>query len=50
MSKWFADPYDSDFKHHFLKNKSEDEQFDEFFPEHPLSQARLLIKQIIETL
>ena len=45
---WMADPYDKDYNKGFLMNISEEEQFDEMFPEHPLSKARSLAKYIID--
>ena len=45
--KWWCDPYDETLKRSFLMNLSEQEQFDEYFPDHPLSQARALIKHLI---
>ncbi len=45
--KWWRDPYDETLKRSFLMNLSELEQFDEYFPDHPLSQARALIKHLI---
>lgn len=37
---WTRDPYDADYKHGKLMNKSEFREFDLLFPEHPLSMAR----------
>lgn len=48
MEKWSVDPYDPDFKKGFLMNISEKTEFDELFPQHPLSEARKLVKFIIE--
>ncbi len=45
---WQMDPYDESFKKGFLMNWSEQDIFDEMFPEHPLSEARKLIQEIIE--
>lgn len=39
---WTRDPYDADYKHGKLMNKSEFREFDLFFPTHPLSMAREL--------
>ena len=50
LSKWTFDLYDSNFKHPFLMNMSELEQFDEYFPIHALSVGRQLIKYVIENL
>ncbi len=45
---WFEDPYDPNFEGGagVLMNKSEATQYDEMFPEHPLSQCRKLMKEI----
>lgn len=40
MQGWSSDPYDGSYKRGFLKNISEGEEFDEMFPEDPLSMAR----------
>ena len=47
MEKWNEDPYDSNFKDGFLMNRSETEEFDESFPDHPLTHCRQLVKFII---
>lgn len=43
---WFYDPYDTSIQEGVLMNKSEQVQYDEMFPEHPLSQTRRLLAQI----
>lgn len=43
MKDWFKDPYDPEYKKGFLMNLSERSEFDEKFPNHPLSQARALV-------
>lgn len=45
---WMKDQYEPSLKRNVLMNLSEYENFDEFFPEHPLSVARNTIQQIIE--
>lgn len=50
MENWFEDPYDPHFKQGTPMNKSEQEKYDEEFPQHPLSIARAsIIKAIQET-
>lgn len=49
-TNWAHDPYDKDFMHPFLMNFSEQEQMDEYFPEHPLSQCRQFVKLITQKL
>ncbi len=45
---WWEDPYDSEYKKGFLMNMSEQEKLDELFPTHALSEARKLLKYIVE--
>lgn len=48
MTGWTADPYDKNYRQGLLMNLSEDEKYDDLFPEHPLSEMRKLIKFVIE--
>jgi len=48
MLGWSVDPYDADFNRGILRNLSEAEDYDEKFPEHPLSKARSFVKFIVE--
>lgn len=43
---WAADPYSSSFKAGTLMNKSEWPDYDNEFPEHPLTQVRRILKLI----
>ena len=43
---WKADPYDPRITDGYLMDKSEDEQYDSRFTDHPLSQSRRLLKKI----
>lgn len=43
---WFSDPYDPSFDQGIQMNFSEDSTYDSMFPDHPLSQARMLLAQI----
>lgn len=43
---WSADPYNPNFKEGVLMNLSEKGLYDLEFPDHPLTQARMLIHQI----
>lgn len=45
---WTFDPYDDSFVHPTLMNQSELADYDRYFPEHPLSLARIFVKRIIE--
>lgn len=47
LGLWEADPYEPWLSEGFLMNGSEYEVYDEEFPEHPLSELRRLIKEII---
>ena len=49
-SKWCFDPYDKNLKRPYLMNLSEKEEYDEMFPDHPLSQCRTFIKTVIQKL
>ena len=43
LEGWMKDPYDPDYSRGLLMNLSEQVQYDEAFPEHPLSMARELV-------
>ncbi len=45
---WASDPYDSTYKEGFLMNLSEDEIYDDLFPNHPLSKAREFVEFILD--
>jgi len=47
-SPWTCDPYDEAYDKGFLMNQSEKEEYDELFPNHPLSEIRKFIKFICE--
>ena len=47
MSGWSKDPYDENYTKGALLNLSEDAYYDEAFPDHPLTQARLLVNELI---
>lgn len=47
-SNWAYDPYDKNFKRDYLMNMSEEERYDQLFPEHPLTQCRNFINLVIE--
>lgn len=49
-SKWMFDPYDKFLKRPYMMNLSEKEEYDEMFPDHPLSQCRKFVKLITERL
>jgi len=45
---WFADPYDPGFRAAHLRNLSDDAEYDAMFPDHPLSQARRILRMLEE--
>ena len=45
---WTCDPYDSTFQKDLLMNLSEEQFYDRYFPNHPLTKCRELIKFIKE--
>ena len=47
-TNWSKDPYNNEFCYGTPMNLSEKKDFDDMFPEHPLSKLRLLISYIIE--
>jgi len=49
MEGWSADPYDPTFKSPLLANRSDDEQYDKQFPDHPLSGVRQCLYRVVET-
>lgn len=48
MEGWFKDPYDENYKKGLLMNLSEQKEYDSMYPLHPLTEARNLVKYIIE--
>ncbi len=42
--KWFFDPYDPDSEAPYKMNLSELAEYDDLFPDYPLSQCRMLIR------
>jgi hypothetical protein len=49
-SKWMFDSYDKTMHRPYMMNLSEKEEYDEMFPDHPLSQCRKFVKLITERL
>lgn len=47
---WTQDPYDPSFRSPVMRNLSDDERYDERFPDHPLSRARRLLTSMLSTL
>lgn len=43
-----SDPYDASYSNGFLMNLSEDEIYDDLFPNHPLSKAREFVEFILD--
>jgi hypothetical protein len=47
---WSQDPYDASASAQLMRNRSEDEKYDEQFPDHPLSRLRRILAQIEKSL
>ena len=47
---WLKDPYDASLTDGLFMNLSEDEQYDEKFPNHPLTRARKHLRHIKNTI
>jgi hypothetical protein len=47
---WMRDPYDPSIVNVLARNLSEDEEYDELFPDHPLSRLRPVLKHVQATL
>lgn len=47
---WAADPYDPSLRDGVLRNRSESEEYDARFPEHPLSRCRAVLQHLERTL
>jgi hypothetical protein len=45
-SGWASDPYMSRVRNPILRNRSDDQEWDDVFPEHPLSRARRHLKHL----
>jgi hypothetical protein len=50
LQGWMCDPYDSTLGGGFHRNLSEAPEYDERFPDHPLSRLRRIMRQIESTL
>ena len=48
LNEWAFDPYDKRVKKGMLMNKSELKEFDDKFPNHPLSEARKFVEYVLE--
>jgi hypothetical protein len=46
---WLQDPYDPERRDSMTMNRSEGEEYDEKFPDHPLSRARRILSHLQET-
>jgi len=46
---WAAGPYDPTYKAPLLRNRSDDEQFDASFPDHPLTDVRIWMNTMPST-
>jgi len=43
---WFRDPYDASVRSGALRNRSDDPEWDDDFPDHPLSRVRASLRSI----
>jgi len=43
---WCEDPYDSSLEYSVMRNKADAKEYDEMFPDHPLSRARKFMDQL----
>jgi hypothetical protein len=50
MAMWMVDPYNSEYDSIARYNLSDDEKYDENFPDHPLSRSRNYLKSVIDEL
>ena len=48
MDGWKVDPYNVNYKKGYLMNLSEKKDYDEMFPNHPLSEARKVLEYLID--
>lgn len=48
LKNWFEDPYEPSFRSGTLMNKSEREEYDSDFPDHPLSIVRSMMNKAIQ--
>ncbi len=48
LDGWKIDPYNVNYKKGYLMNLSERKDYDEMFPNHPLSEARSVLTYLIE--
>ena len=50
LEGWFTDPYDPKYKGKVLRSVTDNEKYDEEFPDHPLSRLRSTLKTVRESL
>lgn len=50
INGWAADPYDSTYREGSLMNLADAEKYDTKFPDHPLSQVRMVIEKINQSI
>ena len=50
MQGWDADPYDKDYENELLMNISDREEYDDQFPDHPLTIIRGRLRQVRRSL
>jgi hypothetical protein len=50
LQGWFMDPYDPKYKGEVIRSITDNEEYDEEFPNHPLSRLRSTLKTVRESL
>lgn len=50
ISGWACDPYFPEYEGPSLRNQADSEQYDDMFPEHPLSKVRTRINEVCPTI
>jgi hypothetical protein len=50
LEGWFTDPYDPKYKGMVLRSVTDNEKYDEEFPDHPLSRLRSTLKTVRNSL
>jgi hypothetical protein len=50
LKGWFVDPYDPKYRGTVLRSVADSEEYDELFPNHPLTRLRYTLKTVRESL
>jgi hypothetical protein len=49
LEGWFSDPYDPNYRGIVLRSITDGEEYDEQFPDHPLTRLRATLKIVRES-